>query len=163
MKHTLLGLYHALVASPIFATFALLIAPIRRMLNNEKDFFVLLTLALLIDLFIGMVKYIKLKKFCFKDLVTGLIVKVMVSYGGIILFLSFAVLEEGWASEWFTLVARFTVLLYPAGSAFANMYVITNGRFPPISFMKKLKSFEEIITPAAIIVDDYNDTQKSKS
>jgi hypothetical protein len=162
LKASLLKLWHALIVSPVLATMALFITPLKTLFESEGDFFVILTMALLIDLLVGVAKYLKLNKFSFKDMVLGLIIKVLVAYGGLLIFLSFASLENGWISEWFMLVSRFTILLYPAGSALANMYVLTEGSFPPISFMKRLKSFEEVITPTVILIDkEINEESKS--
>lgn len=159
MKLTLLKLYHAFLASPVFATATLFFAPLRKLVTDEMSFFSILAMALVIDLVIGMIKYWKLHKFSFRELVTGLMIKVLVAYGGMLMFLAFQSLDPGVAAQWFGLIAKFTVLLYPAGSAFANMYVITAGRFPPIAFMKKLKDFDEIATPTVLLIEN----EKSKN
>lgn len=150
LKTSLVKLWHSALVSPFFSTLAFIITPIKLLLESEKDFFVMLTMAIIIDLIVGIMKYIKLHKFSFKDMVLGLIVKVVVGYGGMMLFLAFASLEDGWVSEWFLLMAKFTILLYPAGSTLANMYVLTDKRFPPISFMKRLKAFDAVLTPSVI-------------
>lgn len=162
LKTTILKLYHSFMVSPVFATLTVLVEPLRIMFANETDYLIMLTLAIIIDLIIGALKYIKLDKFSFKDLVIGLIVKVLVAYGGIALFLSFASLEDGWVAEWFLLISKFTVLLYPAGSALSNMYIVTDHKFPPISFMRKLKAFDQIITPSALTIEEVKKNEKDK-
>lgn len=148
LKTSMISLWHAFLASIIlFAPLAKLFEPLRAIINDESVYFALLTLAILIDLVVGVMKHVKLHAFSFRELVIGLIIKVVVAYGGLILFLSFAMLEDGWASDWFTLVAKFTVLLYPAGSAISSMYCLTDGSFPPISFMRRLKAFDEVLAP----------------
>lgn len=137
----LVKLYNSILASPFFATVALLFDPLRQLIADELSFFSILTMALIIDLIIGAIKYWKLSQFSFKKLLLGLMIKVIVSYGGMMLFLSFKSLDPGIAAEWFALVAKFTVLLYPAGSAFTNMYTVTDGKFPPLGFMKKLQTY----------------------
>lgn len=147
LKIAVLKLYYSAITSPIFATIALFFEPLRRLVTDELSFFIILTMAIIIDLIIGAIKYWKLKKFCFKQLVLGLMVKVAVAYGGMLLFLAFKSLDPGIAAEWFGLIAKFTVLLYPAGSAFSNMYIVTDGKFPPIGFMKRLKTFDDVMNP----------------
>ena len=162
LKATLLQLWHSLIVSPILATAALLINPIRVLFESESDFFAILTLALMIDLLIGMLKHLKINNFSFRDLALGLIIKVVVAYGGLLLFMSFASLEDGPIVEWFIFVSKFTILLYPAGSAFSNMFILTDGRFPPLKFMKKLKSFDEIITPASLLIEERERNEKNR-
>lgn len=161
LKTAMIKLLYAFAASPLFATFALFVTPIRTMLDGEKEFIALLTVALLIDLLVGAMKYLKLHQFSFKDMLFGLIIKVVVAYGGVMLFLMFASLDDGWVAEWFTLVSKFTILLYPAGSALSNMYILTEKKFPPIGFMKRLKSFEEIVVTSEQLL--HNDVKEDKS
>ena len=156
-KLTASKLYHSFIVSPLFATLAFLIEPLHKLLSNEIDFFTILTFAILIDLVIGALKYAKLNSFSFKEMLLGLIVKCAVAYGGMTLFIMFSTFDDGAAAAWFILVAKFTVLLYPAGSSFSNMYCLTGGRFPPINFMRKLKSFDDILTPSALLIKSEND------
>lgn len=161
LKLTLLKLYHSALVAPVFATASLFIKPLREIAENHADFFTILTLAILIDFIIGILKYVQLHKFSFKHMLVGLIVKIAVGFGGMLLFVAFLTLETGNVSDWFLTVAKFTVLLYPAGSAFANMFVITNGKFPPISFLKRLDTFDKIITPSALSLEE-DEKNKSK-
>lgn len=160
LKTNFLKLAYSFAASPLFATLAMFVNPLEEMLTREEDFFTTLLMALSIDLVIGIIKYVKLFQFSFREMLLGFIVKVFVAFGGMVLFLSFAGLEEGWASEWFTLVAKFTVLLYPAGSALTNMYVITNGKFPPLEFMKRLKWFDGMVTPSTLTIGEEQSANK---
>lgn len=158
LKITLLKLSQSFEGASILATISLFIKPLKDMVYNELSFFSVLTLAIIIDLLVGSMKYWKLNQFSFRKLLTGLLIKVIVAYGGILLFLTFATLDPGIAAQWFALVAKFTVLLYPSGSAFVNMYILTDGKFPPIGFMKKLDTFEEMMDK----IDNSKDEGKSK-
>lgn len=157
LKWTFVKLYNAFTISPFLATASLFFKPILEILDNQIDFFAILSVALIIDLVIGVIKYLKLSQFSFKKMLLGLITKVMVSYGGMLMFMLFASLDEGLMAQWFMLVAKFTVLLYPTGSAFANMFIVTNGKFPPVGFMRKLKSFEEFSGPSNDLMENRND------
>lgn len=144
IKFSFIKIFQSFEGASVLATAALLLKPLKDMVYNELSFFSILTMAIIIDLIIGGLKYWKINMFSFSQLVVGLIIKVTVAFGGITLFLAFKSLDPGIAAEWFALVAKFTVLLYPAGSAFTNMYILTNGRFPPIGLMKRLDSFDKM-------------------
>lgn len=45
--------------------------------------------------------------------------------------------------DYLKIVTRLMVLLYPAGSAFMNMSEITNGKFPPIGWVNRIKAFNK--------------------
>lgn len=154
LKTTILKLYHSLLISPVFATASLFIQPLEKISKDHANFFSVLTMAILIDLIIGALKYLKLHSFSFRNMLLGLIVKIAVGFGGMLLFVSFSTLEDGNVSDWFLTVAKFTILLYPAGSAFSNMFILTNGKFPPIGFMRRLESFDKIMTPTALMIEE---------
>lgn len=44
---------------------------------------------------------------------------------------------------YFKVVLQLIVFLYPAGSAFANIAIMTKGRFPPSGWMDRLRKFNE--------------------
>lgn len=146
-KRSMVTLLKYFLGSMLMASLAMAISPLASMISGEKDYFMVLTMCVVIDLLIGAMKDLKLHSFSFLKMLINLIIKVAVAYGAMLLFLSFANLEEGWAAEWFTLVAKFTVLLYPAGDTLLNMYILTEGRFPPLSFMKRMKAFDEVLGP----------------
>ena len=51
--------------------------------------------------------------------------------------------EVDFISIYFKVLLQIMVILYPAGSAMVNLSIITDGVFPPIGWMKKLKNFNE--------------------
>lgn len=149
LKNDFIHLYQTLLLSPIFATISLFVDRVKGMLDEESKFYSLIIISITIDLAIGIGRYIKEHKFAFDAMLSGLVVKVMVAFGAMLLFSAFASLEDGWASEWMMLVGKYAVLLYPAGSTFKNMYVLTDGRFPPVKWMKFMKAFEDMIPKVA--------------
>lgn len=161
LKLTLAKLYNAVLSGSILATVALFLEPLRKLVTDELSFFSMLTMAIIIDWVIGVMKYWKINEFSFKNMLIGLMIKVAVAYGGMLMFLAFQSLDPGIASEWFGLIAKFTVLLYPAGSAFSNMYIITGGKFPPVGFMKKLKSFNDSLSPSDVVPVKENSNGKN--
>ncbi len=51
--------------------------------------------------------------------------------------------EDNFVSQGLLLVTRLSVFMYPAASAWMNISAITDGKFPPIAWTKKLKAFNE--------------------
>ncbi|KAF2518244.1 hypothetical protein E0W68_09475 [Flavobacterium salilacus subsp. salilacus] len=45
--------------------------------------------------------------------------------------------------DYLKIVTRLIVILYPAGSAFMNMSALTNGVFPPLGWITKIKAFNK--------------------
>ena len=145
LKAILLKLWHCMIMAFPMSIVALVITPLKALIETQTDYLTILMVAIVIDLFIGVIKYIKLRRFSFKKLIVGLMLKISVAYGAIVLLILLSSLEDGGVVEWFLLIGKFTVLLYPAGSAFANMYTITDGKFPPIKLMKFLEGFEQLL------------------
>jgi len=68
---------------------------------------------------------------------TTLIVFVFFLGRGIVYMLG----EENVVAIYFRMIMRLMVFIYPAGSALVNISIITNGKFPPLGFMKKIAKF----------------------
>lgn len=49
--------------------------------------------------------------------------------------------DGNFIANYFSIVAKLMVFIYPAGSALMNSAIITDGKFPPIGFMNKIKKF----------------------
>lgn len=165
LKSLLTKLAHALAVSPFLATLSIWFTPLQDVILAQSSFFGILTVLIMIDLVMGIIKYVKLKKFSFRQLIIGLIVKVAVTFLGMIVFLMFSTLDDGPIIGWFLLVAKFTILLYPAGSVFSNMYVVSGGKFPPIKLMKYLEAFDQLSEPLMPKIEkavDHVQTKKDK-
>jgi hypothetical protein len=68
---------------------------------------------------------------------TALIISVFFLGRGIVSILG----ADNSVAIYFRTIMRLMVFLYPAGSALMNCSIITNGKFPPIGFVKKINSF----------------------
>jgi hypothetical protein len=135
-----------IAASSIGAVLGKLIQPLSDFLLEEKGFFFLLTIAIVVNMCAGIVKHWKASQLDFKEFIIGTLEVVFICGAGFSLFLAIANIEgvsNTDIGEWFLLLGRITVILYPAGSAFKNMHYITNGRFPSHGFMKRLKKYEK--------------------
>ena len=137
--------YYFLTAN-VLGFFASIINPVRVWILQEVQFIGLLFVAIVIDLFFGVWKHWKQHTFSFKEMLTGFLTKTVVCYLAMILFMSFSSFEGSETfnlGSYFLIVGRFLIFLYPAGSAMTNMNFVTDGKFPPLRFMKRLKRFEK--------------------
>jgi hypothetical protein len=129
------------------------------MLNRDFIFGVLVAIA--IDHFIGSIYHgFKAKDFTFKKNLYGLMVKISLCIACGVLFeiLSGMTSYHKWLFEYLQLVTRLIVFLYPAGSAFVNMSKLTNGVFPPIGWMDRLKKFNQNLN-----IDDLKNKKDEES
>lgn len=87
----------------------------------------------------------KLRDFTIKKNATGLMQKLGLCAMSAILFeiIHATVKDVPLAYEYLKVITRLTVVLYPAFSALMNMSALTNGQFPPLGWIKKIKSFNE--------------------
>jgi hypothetical protein len=112
-------------------------------LNQEYVSFVFI--AIMIDHILGTIIHGLIKKdFSLKKNIIGLFTKVglVVAMGFLFEGIQSIVKEDSFAKEYLIIVLRLTVFLYPAGSAFMNSAIITKGKFPPIGWINKIKSFQ---------------------
>jgi len=58
-------------------------------------------------------------------------------------------------TDYFSILSRLMVLIYPAGSALMNFSLITKGNFPPTAWMDKIKEFN-----TKMKMDGFKDTKK---
>lgn len=114
--------------------------------NGGYLFFVLLAIA--IDHLMGSAVHLFIKKdFSIKKNIVGLVLKIFLVFSVGILFEGFQYIykEDNLMTEYLTLITRLMVFLYPAGSAFMNCAVLTNGKFPPIGWINKISKFNETL------------------
>lgn len=114
--------------------------------NGGYLFFVLLAIA--IDHLMGSAVHLFIKKdFSIKKNIVGLVLKIFLVFSVGILFEGFQYIykEDNLMTEYLTLITRLMVFLYPAGSAFMNCAILTNGKFPPIGWINKISKFNETL------------------
>lgn len=132
----------AVSASPI----ALLFDKFKAWAVDNIEFMTIIAVAITIDHIIGSILHaFKLRDFSWKENLKGLLIKMGLTVVGYLLFemFNYILKDTEWLSKYFKLVTNLTVFLYPAGSAFVNISVLTDGKFPPIGWMNKLKKFQE--------------------
>ncbi|MBE99308.1 hypothetical protein [Flavobacterium coralii] len=86
-----------------------------------------------------------LKDFTLKKNLIGLLTKLGICALAALIFeiLNHTVRESTFVYEYLKMTTRLMVILYPAGSAFMNMSELTNGVFPPIGWINKMKRFND--------------------
>lgn len=112
--------------------------------NQEYIYFVLM--AIIIDHLLGSWLHAFVKHdFSIKKNIQGLFIKIglTVAMGFLFEGINHLIQEESFVKSYLIIVLRLTVFLYPAGSAFMNSSVITQGKFPPIGWINKIKAFNE--------------------
>ncbi|MDV4026830.1 hypothetical protein CMT52_21145 [Elizabethkingia anophelis] len=106
-------------------------------------FIILLVGAWIGDLIVGVWKHYKMDSISLKKMLLGFAEK-----GGIILIAYFIIeaiiqiMSDGdLDSVYFKIFTKILLFSYPAGNIAINMGIITNGKFPPIGFLKKFEKF----------------------
>jgi hypothetical protein len=116
----------------------------RLVIIENKTFIVLLFSAFVADVILGMWAHLKKKDFSWTELFTKALTKIGVSLLAMILFNAIAGVEgvgESGIKVYILLVGKLMNLFYITGSAFNNMFYITDKKFPPIAWMKRMKEF----------------------
>lgn len=136
----------ALLISPIAFSFEKLA---KWTIQNE-EYILAVLVAIIIDHASGSIKHAFFDKdFSFKENIFGLLLKVFVVVSGALLFegINIIIEKQNIITDYLNIVAHLMVFLYPAGSAFANCSVITNGKFPPKSWLDRLNAFQQNLNP----------------
>lgn len=113
---------------------------------SNKEYISGVLACIAIDHLIGSVYHaFKVRDFTIKKNAMGLMLKLTMCAGGAILFeiIQMVLHDVTFVYEYLRIIARLIIILYPAGSAFMNMSALTNGVFPPLGWIKKIKAFNE--------------------
>lgn len=123
---------------------------------DSKSFIQIIILTLFADLFLGIWKHWKLSTFSFKKMILGFAQKLFIVI--VFYFLSEAFLQiiadADLDSIYVKVFLKFLLFIWLAGNALVNMGILTNGKFPPLAFLKKIQKFNETL--------DYNDLKIKK-
>lgn len=124
-------------------------------LDNETYIFVVLG-AIIVDHVLGTIKHAFIDRdFTWKQNVSGFFVKLALVVGCGFLFegLQALIVKESIITDYLEITTRLIVFLYPAGSAFGNSSIISGGKFPPQSWLDKLKKFQTNLNPESLNKD----------
>lgn len=112
----------------------------------NQDYILIVLGAILFDWIFGMWKHLKKRTFSFKQNAYGLIIKISLTTGAAFLFEGLGSIVKDSADIIvlsLTTVTRVIVFLYPAVSAWQNIYIVSDERFPPKAWMDKINKFNE--------------------
>lgn len=111
---------------------------------TNQEYISLVLLCIAIDHIIGTIVHaFKLKDFSIQSNIIGITKKIFLCALAGILFeaVHYTLKEVPLIYEYLKSVTRLIVVLYPAGNAFINMSILTNGKFPPFGWIKKIQAF----------------------
>ncbi len=132
----------SLIASP----FILIWDKIVKWGVSNQDYILIVLMAILLDWFFGIIKHLQKRTFSFKKNALGLILKIALTVGAGMLFEGLNSIVKDSADIVvlsLTIVTRVIVFLYPAVSAWQNIYVVSGERFPPKAWMDRINKFNE--------------------
>lgn len=101
-------------------------------------------LCIAIDHLLGSIFHLyKLKDFTFRKNILGLLRKLGLCTAGALVFeiIHNTLYEIPFIYSYLKTVTRLVVILYPASSALLTISFLTNGKFPPLSLIKKINQF----------------------
>ena len=125
----------------------------------NQDYILIVLMAILLDWFFGIIKHLQKRTFSLKKNATGLILKITLTVGAGMLFEGMNSIVKNSADIVvlsLTIVTRVIVFLYPAVSAWQNIYVVSGERFPPKAWMDRLNKFNENLN-----IKEFTDENKS--
>lgn len=146
----------SIAASP----FAALINTVIDWSENNSVYIQFVFGAIIIDHLLGSILHAFVKHdWDWKKQITGLLTKIglVVAMGYLFEGVNYIVEEESFVKTYLSITLRLTVFLYPAGSAFINSAILTDGKFPPIGWMKRFKMFQENLKLSEIINKENKD------
>lgn len=102
-----------------------------------------ISIAIITDHLIGVIVHLFIKKdFSILENIKGLAIKSFLVMAVAVLVEGMShIIGNGFIVDYVSITFRLMVFLYPAGSAFMNCAVITDGKFPPIALINKIKNF----------------------
>lgn len=152
----LLTIHSGGVGGKMWASFQLAMVPAVGLSISERItgwylesyvFIFMLGVAIIAALVAGVWKHLKFNTFSPKKMIVGfcqmvgLIIIVYFLTEAFIQIISDAKLD----SIYFKVATKIMIFLYPAGNALVNVGIITNGKFPPLAFLKKFEKFNKTL------------------
>lgn len=125
---------------------------------DNYQYIIFVMTVILVDHVLGSAVHAFIKKdFTMKKNIIGLTVKtsMVVAVSIIIEGMMHILGEDNIITDYFMILTRMMVFVYPAGSALVNCSIITNGVFPPTSFMSKIAKFNKDLN-----IKDFTDEDK---
>lgn len=134
-----------------FAKIFLLVAPMSLILDSlnlwfetNKQFATGLTLMIFLNMIIGAISHKIIRQFKWKTLLIKTcetVVVTLVTY--LVLEIILATAGENTITNLFEVTLQVTTLLYPGSKILKNLFIISNGKYPPKWIMQKVYDFQE--------------------
>lgn len=138
-----------------FAPLAFVLSGLNIWFKDNQMFFSFIIFALIINMIAGVWKHSRERTFCWEEFFKKNL-KMWV-----IIILTYPILEmlrqltgDNIVGEGFKVVIQVATFLYPASKILKNMYIISNGQFPPEFIMTRLYRFEKTGNPDYIFSKD---------
>jgi hypothetical protein len=128
--------------------------------TENKAFLIFVLGAIAIDHIIGTIIHaFYLRDFSLIKNIKGLLTKIflVMAIGFLFEGMSYILKEESFIATYLGMLLNLTVFLYPAGSAFLNAAIMTNGVFPPVGLINKIRKFGENANLKEIIPEQKTD------
>lgn len=154
ISNNLITIHSGGIGGKLWASFQLAAVPAVGLSISERftgwyidsQMFIIILIALLFaDLFIGIWKHWKLRSFSFKKMLYGLCEKIAMTI--VFYFLSEVIIQiiaDAKLDSIYVKVAfKLIMFFYLGGNALVNMGIISNGKIPPVFFLKGIAKFNE--------------------
>lgn len=134
--------YISLLSSP----FAFLVEMIMEWFSINFVYVLFVMGAIIVDHLLGSYIHAFVKRdFSMKENIKGFVLKclLVIAVGYLIEGFKHILGGGNFLTDYFSVISRLMVFVYPAGSALMNCSIITNGKFPPTSWIKKITRFNK--------------------
>lgn len=112
--------------------------------TENRQFGTFMCIALLMNLGVGAWAHIRGGTFCFKHMIVRNVEM------GIVVIVGYTMLEmlrytagDNFAGELFRISIQVMTLMFPTSKVLKNIFIISNGKYPPEFIMKKMYNFEK--------------------
>jgi len=120
------------------------IEPIKQWFVQNNGYIQFVLAAIILDHLFGTIVHAWWKRdFSIKENALGLVMKLFVVFAVGILFegINYIYAKQNILSEYLAIITRLVVFLYPALGACKNCAIMTNGKFPPLAWIRKMTRF----------------------
>ncbi len=147
----------SLIVSVLLSPFSFLIHLLKKYILADINFVEILSVVLTMELITGIWKHLKLGDFHGKKLAIGFIEKVLVAFVFMILFNAVAQMGVFKGNEpvlkWLSFVAQMVIIVYVLSSAANSIFIITDGKLPPVKWMRRMAQFSNTGNAKELISD----------
>lgn len=134
--------YLALIAK--LAPIAFILRLFNWWITENEQFGTFVCIAILINAVVGAVTHLKLKTFNFQQMLGKNVIMIFtVCTVYIMLEMLRYTAGDNIVGEVFRILIQITTLMYPTSKVFKNVYILTDGKYPPEYIMQRLYNFEK--------------------